>query len=102
MIKKDAYEIKHKTCDGFCEICNGDINRYGTKQIAHCIAQTQVNLKKYGTFFIQHPLNYKLVCSLDCNQVCNIGFNKGAVLDKLAEIVIYEIKKHNGIEDDKN
>ncbi len=96
MNKKEAYEIKHSSSDGFCEVCGKQVNIYGTRQIAHCIAQTETNIKKYGTFFIQHPLNYKLVCSLACNHVCNIGFNKGAVLDKLAEIVLYEMKKHTG------
>lgn len=101
MNKKEAYTIKHYSTDGFCEVCNKPLNTYGTRQIAHCIAQTETNLKKYGTFFIQHPLNYKLVCSLACNQVCNIGFNKGEVLGKLADIICYEIKKHQGGNDEK-
>lgn len=99
MNKREAYEIKHSTSDGFCEICGKPLSM-GQKQIAHCIAQTQTNEKKYGTFFVQHPLNYKLVCSLECNQVCNIGYNKGAVLQKLADILMYEMKKFNGGSDE--
>jgi hypothetical protein len=88
-------KIRYAISGGICEVCGKPI--YDQQpQIAHCIADTKANNAKYGWFFVQHHLNYKAVCSLACNQSCNIGQNPGKVLDKLAEICIYEIKKHNG------
>ena len=78
---------------GICPVCGGSINQYGTPQYAHKIANTDTNRKKYGSFFIDHSLNGEYVCSLACNSSCNIGNNPGKVLELLADIVIYEIRK---------
>jgi len=78
-----------------CEVC-GEPILSGHPQIAHCIADTKANNAKYGWFFIQHRLNYRAVCSLKCNDACNIGYDKGKVLDLLADILLYEMKKHSG------
>lgn len=78
---------------GTCPVCGGSINQYGTPQYAHKIANTEANRKKYGTFFMDHFLNGEYVCSLSCNSSCNIGQNNGKVLQLLADILIYEIKK---------
>lgn len=78
---------------GICPVCGGSINQYGTPQYAHKIANTDTNRKKYGSFFIDHFLNGEYVCSLACNSSCNIGNNPGKVLELLADIVIYEIRK---------
>lgn len=77
---------------GQCSVCGGLINRYGTPQYAHKIANTEANRKKYGAFFMDHFLNGEYVCSLACNQACNIGQNKGKVLGLLSDILIYEMK----------
>ena len=78
---------------GICPVCGGSINQYGTPQYAHKIANTDTNREKYGSFFIDHFLNGEYVCSLACNSSCNIGNNPGKVLELLADIVIYEIRK---------
>ena len=36
---------------------------------------------------IDHPLNIVIVCSLKCNQVCNIGYDEGACLRLVQRIV---------------
>lgn len=78
---------------GLCPVCGGSINQYGTPQYAHKIANTEVNRKKYGTFFVDHFLNGVYTCSLKCNSYCNIGNNPRKVLQLLVDILIYEIKK---------
>lgn len=85
-------------CQGICEICGGSIQQYGTPQYAHKIANTALFRKKYGSFVVDHTLNGGYVCSLACNQSMNIGFNTGAVLGLMADIVEYEIRKFSGIE----
>lgn len=78
---------------GKCPVCGGSINQYGTPQYAHKIANTELNRKKYGSFFVDHWMNGEYVCSLPCNQSCNIGNNRGKVLGLLADILIYEMRK---------
>lgn len=80
-------------CDGICPVCGGHIDRYGTRQFAHKIADTVANRRKWGWMIIDHPLNGQYVCSLKCNDACNIGFNPGAILDLIAEIVEYERRR---------
>ena len=77
---------------GVCAVCGGSLYQYSTPQYAHAIANTKENRLKYGRFFIDHFLNGAMVCSLACNDAVNIGHNNGLVLDKLAEIIIFEIK----------
>ena len=86
---------RYNMASGLCEICGKSLAQ-GQMQIAHCIADTKTNNAKYGSFFVQHRLNYRAVCSLKCNDACNIGFNKGEVLKLLADIVMYEIKEFQG------
>lgn len=52
-----------------CQICDRPAN-----QLAHRIAQTKSNIRKYGKHIIHHWLNLLPVCSLKCNDACNIGF----------------------------
>lgn len=58
-----------------CQVC-GKWLREGVPQLAHRIAQTKANIRKYGKEVIHHPLNLVSVCSLRCNSACNIGFNR--------------------------
>jgi len=55
-----------------CRICGKPL-RAGIPQLAHRIAATQANIKKYGREIIYHSLNMWSTCSLDCNSHCNIG-----------------------------
>ena len=86
---------RYNVAGGLCEVCGKPLAE-GQPQIAHCIADTKANNAKYGSFFVQHRLNYRAVCSLKCNDKCNIGYNKGKVLALLADIVMYEIKHFQG------
>lgn len=75
-----------------CYVCGASLNGK-QPQYAHRIANTKTNRSKYGSFFVDHTLNGEMVCSLECNQALNIGFNKGAVLELMASILLFEMRK---------
>lgn len=58
-----------------CEVCGKSVRHYGTPQLAHRIARTKANIKRYGREVICHPSNLAPVCSLRCNDACNVGNN---------------------------
>ena len=93
--EKEERVARYNMSGMMCEVCGKPIMSE-QPQIAHCIADTKANNAKYGWFFIQHRLNYRAVCSLKCNDACNIGYDKGKVLGLLADILLYEMKKHSG------
>jgi 5-methylcytosine-specific restriction endonuclease McrA len=73
--------------DGYrCQNCGKSIFTYGTPQVAHCIAQTKPNIRRYGKDVIHHPLNTKAACSLGCNSAFNIGNNPEATRLLVQEI----------------
>lgn len=80
------------TCGGVCEICGKQLTN-SMWQGAHRIANTKANREKWGTWIIDHPKNIAIVCSLKCNDACNIGNNPGECLDLVARIVAYEMRK---------
>jgi hypothetical protein len=59
--------------DWTCDVCGGPVIQYGTPQIAHGIAKTEGNLKVYGEEVVDHEDALHGVCSLRCNDACNIG-----------------------------
>jgi hypothetical protein len=67
-----------------CEHCGRSVNRYGTPQLAHRIAKTKANIKRYGESIIHHKLNLAPTCSLECNSAMYIGVSR-ALADMLAE-----------------
>lgn len=77
---------------GVCEVCGKTLTT-STWQGAHRIANTQANRKKWGDFIIDHPLNIAIVCSLKCNQECNIGYDEGACLNLVKLIVTKELRR---------
>lgn len=85
-------EIAYSLSCGKCAKCGKPILQ-GQMQYAHKIANTKPNRNKYGSFVIDHPLNGAYVCSLECNHVMNIGYNKGEILKLLADIVMFEMRK---------
>lgn len=95
--EKEQREEALAHSDKLCPVCGKSIYTYGTPQFAHKIAYTKANLKKYGTFYINHFLNGEYVCSLKCNDACNIGFNQSKILSLLADILKYEIEKFTGV-----
>lgn len=85
-----AYERSY----GVCAVCQKPLTE-GQMQYAHKIGNTQVNRKKYGSFFIDSTFNGEMVCSLECNAKVDVGKSKGKILDTLCDILINEIKKNN-------
>lgn len=85
-----AYERSY----GVCAVCQKPLAE-GQMQYAHKIGNTQVNRKKYGSFFIDSTFNGEMVCSLECNAKVDVGKSKGKILDTLCDILINEIKKNN-------
>lgn len=81
------------TCGGVCEVCRKTLTTR-TWQGAHRIANTKPNRAKWGDFIIDHPDNIAIVCSLACNQVCNIGNNPGECLRLVQKIVTKELRKY--------
>ena len=78
-----------------CEICGKQLTQ-STWQGAHRIANTKPNRAKWGDFVIDHPENIAIVCSLECNHVCNIGYNPGECLKLIRRIVEKELQKFPG------
>lgn len=76
---------------GYCAVCGKPL-KFGSMQYAHAIGNTEVNRKKYGSFFIDSTYNGEMVCSLECNAKVDVGKSRGRILDKLADILIKEIK----------
>lgn len=59
--------------------------------LAHRIAKSQANLKKYGAEVIHHPKNLVVVCDKpSCNDRANIG-NNPRKRDKLVKEIMAEI-----------
>lgn len=80
---------------GICYICGKPL-KDGQMQYAHRIGNTEVNRKKYGSFFIDSTYNGELVCSLGCNASVDVGKSKGKILDTLADILLKEMRDFHG------
>ena len=80
---------------GVCFICGKPL-KDGQMQYAHRIGNTEVNRKKYGSFFIDSTYNGELVCSLGCNASLDVGKSKGKILDTLADILLKEMRDFHG------
>lgn len=96
--QKEQREKAYTRSCGVCAVCGKPLMA-GQMQYAHAIGNTEVNRKKYGSFFIDSTYNGCLVCSLSCNSSVDLGKSKGKILDKLAEILIKEINDFNGGEE---
>lgn len=90
--QKRQREIAYSFSNGVCAVCGKPLS-LGQPQYAHKIANTKTNRAKYGSFVMDSPLNGVYVCSLGCNHLVNIGFNRGAVLSLIADITMYEMRK---------
>lgn len=80
------------SCGGVCEVCGKQLSR-STWQGAHRIANTKANRNKYGALVIDHPLNIAIVCSLRCNDSCNIGYKPRECLKLAKKVYEFELKK---------
>lgn len=81
-------------CGGVCEVCGKQLT-YSTWQGAHRIANTEANRAKWGSWIIDAPENIAIVCSLKCNQVCNVGYNPGKCLEIVERVLNREKWKWN-------
>ena len=54
--------------DGCCVICGKR-----AIQLGHVIAQTDMNIARYGEEVIHHPLNMRATCGLKCNKKVEIS-----------------------------
>lgn len=96
--QKEQRELALQRAGCICYVCKKPLS--GTQiQYAHRIANTKMNRAKYGSFIIDHTLNGEIVCSLSCNQSLNIGYNKGACLNLMADILMYEMRKFANAKD---
>lgn len=80
---------------GVCSVCGKPLC-YGAGQYAHRIGNTEVNRKKYGSFFIDSTYNGEYVCSLECNASVDVGKSKGNILNALADILLKEMNDFKG------
>lgn len=76
---------------GVCAVCGKLLG--SATQGAHKIADTKANRSKWGSFVIDSAENVAIVCSLKCNDKCNIGFNPCESLKIVKKIVDFEIEK---------
>ena len=86
IILEDLRQELYQECNYVCEVCGKSIYYYGTPQLAHRIAQTKANIKKYGSGVIHNRKNIVPVCSLKCNDACNIGYKPEMVKKLIEEI----------------
>jgi hypothetical protein len=93
--QRDQREKALCRSNGLCPVCGRPLAQ-GQMQYAHKIGNTEVNRKKYGSFFIDSTYNGELVCSLGCNASIDVGKSKGRILDTLADILIKEMKDFHG------
>lgn len=93
--QREQREIAYAKSGGLCEVCGKPLC-YGQPQYAHRIGNTDVNRKKYGSFFIDSAENGRYTCSLECNAKVDVGKSEGNILNVLTDILIYEMKKFGG------
>lgn len=73
---------------GQCQSCGKRV-AFDAFQLAHRIANTVANRKKWGAKVIDHPLNRVVTCPCArCNDGQNIGNNRGASARLVAEIEV--------------
>ncbi len=73
-----------------CEVCGKRLTPQ-TGQVAHRMAKSKVNLKKYGKAIINHPFNLRATCSLRCNSAVLID-NKPIEKEQLVNVIEEDIK----------
>ena len=87
---REIFLKKFMDNEGICEICNEPLSGR-TPQLAHILEKSKHNIKKYGIKVIDHPLNLRLVCSLNCNLKVLIGKSREEIIKQhVARIKINE------------
>ena len=72
-------------CEYSCVVCGEHLGYVA--QLAHRAAKTKARLDKFGEEVIHSPLNLVPVCSLKCNDRCNIGNRPLEANDLLQRII---------------
>ncbi len=93
--QKEQREKAYSRSCGICEICGKPLAE-GCMQAGHRIGNTEVNRKKYGSFFIDSKWDILYTCSLECNASADVGKSIGNQLRVLAEILIKETAERMG------
>ena len=65
-MEANEHKVERMAKQRFCEVCSEPLRAY-TCQLAHRVAKSKMNLKKYGKEFIHSDTNTALVCGLKCN-----------------------------------
>jgi len=90
MTDREAFDFRELKLRMFAEcgyVCQYPGCTKSPVYLAHNIAKSKPNLKKYGKEIIYHPLNMRPVCEIPShNDFFNIGNNPEAIKEKLKEI----------------
>ena len=92
--QKEQRMLQLAKSGGVCEVCGRTLTP-STWQGAHRIANTEANRKKWGSWIIDAPENIAIVCSLKCNQECNVGYTPSECLEIAEKVLKREKQKWN-------
>lgn len=84
----DAYEERiaiYNRDGGRCRTC-GESVAFDAFELAHRIANTVANRKRWGSTIIDHPLNRVVAHPGRCNSAQNIGGSPGACAELIKQI----------------
>lgn len=90
--QKEQRMLQLAKSGGVCEVCGRTLTP-STWQGAHRIANTEANRKKWGSWIIDAPENIAIVCSLKCNQECNVGYTPSECLEIVQKVLNREKTK---------
>jgi hypothetical protein len=84
----DLYEERvylYNRDSGICQTCSERVS-FDAFEVAHSIANTIANRKRWGAAVIDSPLNKAITHRGRCNSARNIGGNPGACRELIARI----------------
>jgi ferredoxin len=70
---------------GICHTCRQPVP-FGDFQLAHRIAKTKANYRRFGRSIVDHPLNRVVTHPGRCNDGANCGGNPGRCADIVRQI----------------
>jgi len=82
---QDEREALYNRARGHCQTCGKPV-AFGAFELAHCIAATKANRRRYGAAVIDHPLNKRVTCPGRCNSRQNCGGDPAACAAIVREI----------------
>lgn len=85
----DERKLFYVRSGGCCATCR-ELVFFEDMELAHKIANTKANIKRYGKEVIDHPFNRAVTHSGKCNDAQNIGF-KTVAADTLASDIKTDI-----------